>query len=99
MNQNEIINQKELMNKTDPMNQNEISKSIIKIKETTSLYDMHNTSHLYFHPKSEKCVFNEYGQCIKGFRYFCAYCNYGLGGIYSSCHNSKCDIPKCDNSF
>lgn len=64
-----------------------------------SLFDMLNDSHLYLHPKNEKCVFNQYGQCIKGFRYFCAYCNYGVGGIYSLCHNSKCDIPKYDNSF
>ena len=51
---------------------------------------MFNESHLYLHSKSEKCVFNEHGQCIKGFRYFCAYCNYGLGGIYSSCYNPNC---------
>jgi len=60
------------------------------------LFDMLDDSHLYLHPKSEKCVFNQYGQCIKGFRYFCAYCNYGVGGMFSSCQNSKCDIPKYD---
>ena len=49
--------------------------------------------------KNEKCVFNQYGQCIKGFRYFCAYCNYGVGGMFSSCQNSNCDIPKYDCSF
>ena len=59
-----------------------------------SLNDIFNDPHLYLHSKDEKCVYNQYGQCIKGFRYFCAYCNYGLGGMFSSCYNDKCDIPK-----
>lgn len=61
------------------------------------LIDMLNVSHLYLHSKNEKCVFNQYGQCVKGFRYFCPYCNYGIGGMFSNCPNSKCDIPKNDN--
>ena len=65
------------MNQSEPMNQ---SKKMYKIP---SLFDVLDDSHLYLHPKNEKCVFNQYGQCIKGFRYFCAYCNYGVGGIYS----------------
>ena len=59
-----------------------------------SLHEMLNEQHLYLHSKDEKCVYNQYGQCIKGFRYFCAYCNYGLGGMFSSCYNNKCDVPK-----
>lgn len=83
------------MNQSEPMEQ---SKNKID-KIPPSLFDMLDDSHLYLHPKNEKCVFNQYGQCIKGFRYFCAYCNYGVCGMFSSCQNSKCDIPKYDNSF
>ena len=81
-----------LLEKIESMNED------IKDKppKSLSLPDMLNDSHIYLHPKSDKCVFNEYGQCIKGFRYFCAYCNYGVGGMFTSCYNSKCYIPKCD---
>jgi hypothetical protein len=85
------------MNKFASIKQYQENNEDIKCKMPPSLSDMLNDSHLYLHPKNEKCVFNEYGQCIKGFRYFCAYCNCGLNGIYSSCHNKKCDIPKFDS--
>lgn len=77
------------------MSQNKLMNIDLKDKKLPSLSGMLTEPHLYLHPSSEKCVFNEYGQCIKGFRYFCAYCNYGIGGMFSSCHNTKCDIPKC----
>lgn len=82
------------MKQTEYMKQCQEMNEDIKYKTPPTLSDMLNEIHLYLHPKSEKCVFNEYGQCIKGFRYFCPYCNYGLNGIYSSCHNIKCDVPK-----
>lgn len=83
------------MNQSEPMEQSKYKMD----KISPSLFDMLDDSHLYLHPKNEKCVFNQYGQCIKGFRYFCAYCNYGIGGMFSSCQNSNCDIPKYDSSF
>ena len=83
------------MKQSEPMNQSKNKEGKIPSFHD----DMLDNSHLYFHPKSEKCVFNQYSQCIKGFRYFCAYCNYGLGGMFSSCQNSNCYIPKYDNSF
>ena len=101
MNQSEPMNQSEHMNQSEPMNQSEHMNQSENKKDKMSSFnhDMVYASHLYLHPKSENCVFNQYGQCIKGFRYFCAYCNFGLGGMYSSCHNSNCHIPKYDNSF
>jgi hypothetical protein len=47
-------------------------------------------THIYFHPIMQKCVFNKYGQCIKGYRYFCPYCDYGIGGMFSLCLNKDC---------
>lgn len=84
------------MNQSASMKQSVSVNGDNKDKKPPSLFDILDDSHLYLHPKSEKCVFNEYGQCIKGFRYFCAYCNYGVGGLFSSCGNCKCDIPKYD---
>lgn len=78
---------------------NQYGTSIKDNKITPLIYDMLNETHLYLHSKGEKCSYNKYGQCIKGFRYFCAYCNYGIGGMFSLCQNNKCDIPKYDNSF
>ena len=63
------------------------------------LFEMMNEPHLYLHSKEEKCIYNQHGQCIKGFRYFCAYCNYGLGGMFSTCQNNKCDIPKNNDTL
>lgn len=63
-----------------------------------SFNDMMNASHLYIHEKKDKCVFNEHGQCIKGFRYFCSYCGFGLGGMFSKCGNKNCLMPKLDVS-
>lgn len=86
------MEQSKSMNQSKTMLQSENKMD----KTLPSLFDILDNSHLYIHPKSVKCVFNEYGQCIKSFRYFCAYCNYGLGGMFSSCHNSKCYKTKCD---
>lgn len=83
------------MNQSESMNQSNIINKDLKDKMPPSFFDLLDDAHLYFHSKNEKCVFNQYGQCIKSFRYFCVYCNYGLSGMFSSCQNIKCDIPKC----
>ena len=83
------------MNK--PMNQCQEMKENIENNIPPSLFYILTGSHLYLHQKTEKCVFNEYGQCIKGFRYFCVNCNYGIGGMFSPCQNRNCYIPKVDN--
>lgn len=68
-----------------------------KQQNMSKLYDNINIAHIYVHPVNEKCVFNNYGQCIKGFRYFCPYCNFGISGMFSYCQNPYCNIPK--NNF
>lgn len=67
--------------------------SVSKLPSHQLLLDIRCDSHLYLHSKNEKCIFNKYGQCIKGYRYFCPHCNFGLGGMFSSCHNTNCVIP------
>jgi hypothetical protein len=74
------------------MNQSETMNQDLKNNSPPALPGTINETHLYLHSKSEKCVFNEYGQCIKGFRYFCSYCNYGLGGMFSLCNNIHCNL-------
>lgn len=44
-------------------------------------------THEYFH--YGPCMFNEYGQCKKGWRYFCS-CGYGIGSYYDECKTKKC---------
>lgn len=43
--------------------------------------------HEYIH--NGNCIMNEYGQCKKGWRYFCC-CGYGIEGYYSQCQVKKC---------
>ena len=71
-----------------------------KLLNLPSLMDeKQNAKHIYLHSKSEKCVYNMYDQCVKGYRYFCPYCNYGVGGMLSSCTNVHCVKNEifCDN--
>ena len=55
-----------------------------------SLTQFYTHSHLYFHGPQIECKYNEHGQCLNGFRYFCSVCHFGLGGAFSDCPNIKC---------
>lgn len=43
--------------------------------------------HEYFH--NGECVFNKYGQCTKGWKYFCC-CEYGIESYYTECNVKTC---------
>ena len=43
---------------------------------------------IYFH--TDQCVLNKHKQCIKGFKYKCSNCDYGLESIYDKCYNNQC---------
>jgi hypothetical protein len=77
---------------SDLQTKNKQNKQNIKILPVlNSIHKINDdNTHLYYHPKTEKCVFNKHGQCIKGFRYFCPDCDYGMGGMFSSCLNIDC---------
>lgn len=62
----------------------------------SEMMEMYTDSHLYFHSKEEKCVYNEFGQCVKSYRYFCPHCNFGIGGMFSDCLNKNCVVSDDD---
>ena len=43
--------------------------------------------HEYYHKGD--CVFNNYGQCTKGWKYFCC-CDYGIESYYTQCKIETC---------
>jgi hypothetical protein len=43
--------------------------------------------HEYYH--NGECVFNKYGQCTKGWKYFCC-CEYGIESYYTQCNVKTC---------
>jgi hypothetical protein len=47
----------------------------------------HIKIHEYFH--NGECVFNKYGQCTKGWKYFCC-CEYGIESYYTQCNVKTC---------
>jgi hypothetical protein len=56
-------------------------------EEDNTEYNIHE----YLH--NGDCIFNEYGQCKKGWRYFCS-CGYGIEGYYSQCKSKNCSRNK-----
>lgn len=52
--------------------------------------------HLYSH--EGECEYNEYQQCIKGYRYFCWQCHRGVRGMMSECQNKNCIVVMKEKS-
>lgn len=63
-----------------------ISEETISEEDILEKY-MEYKVHEYTH--NGDCIMNEYGQCKKGWRYFCC-CGYGIEGYYSQCQVKKC---------
>jgi hypothetical protein len=73
-NSEEILSEKDILEET-------ISEE--DILEKYMEYKIHEYTH------NGDCILNEYGQCKKGWRYFCS-CGYGIEGYYSQCQVKKC---------
>ena len=43
---------------------------------------------IYLH--TGQCILNKHKQCIKGFKYKCMNCNYGLESMYDKCEFNEC---------
>jgi hypothetical protein len=75
----------EILSEKDVLEEN-ISEETISEEDILEKY-MEYKVHEYIH--NGDCIMNEYGQCKKGWRYFCC-CGYGIEGYYSQCQVKKC---------
>ena len=76
----EEYNSEEILSEKDILEENISEEDIL---EKYMEYKVHEYTH------NGDCILNEYGQCKKGWRYFCC-CGYGIEGYYSQCKVKKC---------
>jgi hypothetical protein len=75
---------------SEEISEKDILEENISEEDILEKYTEYKT-HKYFH--SDDCIINEYGQCKKGWVYFCL-CGYGIERYYTECKVITCSKYK-----